>query len=215
MAMTTTDIETDEIFQNLIPQYEDYEPWPVEVFILSHLLTNKDTNEGTNDNLENIIKQFTATHFFTLLKQSQEKIQEFENMLKEIYTHTAEKSQQIQSLKKSALTWDLYSISILFVTLLMKLQIDIENYDFMKQYMNLLLRTIFSDPITRPPIKTIVEEIESIFRTIKKEEYKSFLNSLQQKEKLQQDDNPQLLEEAVEEVPEVLPEVLPGLAVDV
>ena len=64
----------------------------------------------------------------------------------------------------------------------------------MKQYMNVLLRTIFSDPTARPPIKTIVEEIESIFRSVKKEEYQSFLNSLQQDES-KQDDNSELLEE--------------------
>jgi hypothetical protein len=64
----------------------------------------------------------------------------------------------------------------------------------MKQYEDVLNKTIFSDPRNRPPIKTIVEEIESIFRTVKKEEYKSFLNSLQQ------DNNPQLPEEVPEEL---------------
>jgi len=140
-------------------------------------------------------------------------------MLKKKYVNTTDKSQQIQDLKKYSLTWDVYSISILFTTLILKLQIDIDNYDFMKEYMNILLKTIFSDPISRPPIKTIVEKIESIFRSIKKEEYQSFLNSLQKEETKQeetkqeetkQEDNHELLEEAAEEVlPLPLPIPLP------
>ena len=127
-------------------------------------------------------------------------------MLNKIYTNTTDKTQQMLDLKKYSLTWDVYSISILFVILLRNLQIDIENYDFMKQYVDILNKTIFSDPRSRPPIKTIVEEIESIFKSIKKEEYQSFLNSLQKENQdAIQEDNPQLLEELTDDVQEVLP----------
>jgi hypothetical protein len=64
MAMTLSDTENDEIFSNLIPQYEDYDPWPVEVFILSHFLNN------VNTNIEETIKKFVSTHFFKLLEQT-------------------------------------------------------------------------------------------------------------------------------------------------
>jgi hypothetical protein len=228
MAMTTTDVETDEIFQNLIPQYEEYEPWPIEIFILSHWFNN----DNTNENLEDIIKKFTSSHFFTSQQQNPEKIQEFENMLTQIY-RTIDKAEQIKELKKSALTWDVYSISILFVTLLGNLEIDIENYDFMKQYREILHKTIFSDPRARPPIKTIIKEIESIFTSIKTEEYQSFLNSLQQgkKEKEKEEETKEEEEEeekekeekeeeekAKENKPQLLeevPETILGLAEDV
>ena len=204
MAITSTDVETDEIFNNLIPQYEDYEPWPIEIFILSHLLNS----ERSDFNIEDIIKKFTSSHFFTSqTQQNPEKLQEFENMLKEIYTNvnTTDKEQHIKELKKTALTWDVYSIAILFVTLLRNLQIDIENYEFMKQYMNILNETIFSDPITRPSIKTIVEKIKTIFSSISKDIYQSFLNSLLQREPnpTKEEDNAQLKEELQEDVQEL------------
>ena len=120
--------------------------------------------------------------------------------------NTIDKKQQIKDLKKSALTWDVYSIAILFVTMLNNLQIDVENYDFMKQYMEILNETIFSDPTARPPIKTIVEKITAIFTSsIETDSYQSFLNSLSQKEepketKTTNEDNTQLLEEVPETI---------------
>jgi hypothetical protein len=51
----------------------------------------------------------------------------------------------------------------------------------MKQYVYVLNNVIFSEPNNRPQIKEIAEEIERIFTTsIKKEEYKLFLTSLQE-----------------------------------
>jgi hypothetical protein len=203
MAMTTTDVDTDEIFHNLIPQYDEYEPWPIEIFILSHLLNN----DTTNENLEDIIKKFTSSHFFTShTKENPEKLQEFENMLKEIYKNmnTIDKEQQIKALKKSAVTWDVYSIAILFVTILTNLQIDVANYDFMKQYIEILNETIFSDSTDRPPIKTIVEKIKTIFTSVNTETYQSFLNSLLQEKPKTKEESPQLLEELQEEVPETI-----------
>ena len=178
MAMTTSDIESDEIFQHLIPQYETYEPWSIEVFILSQQMNNED-NKTTSIDMENIITKFTSSPFFTSYRQkSPEKIQEFENMIKS----NESQYQDTKELKKHSLTWDVYSISILFLTLLKQLQIDIENYDFMKQYVNLLNKTILSQPSDRPTIKAIVEEIQIIFSKITKEEYQSFLNSLREPE---------------------------------
>jgi hypothetical protein len=88
----------------------------------------------------------------------------------------------IEILKENVFSWDVYSICILFVTLLQELEIETSIYGFMKQYVDVLNKVIFSEPNNRPKIKDIVEEIERIFTTaINKEEYKLFLTSLQEK----------------------------------
>jgi hypothetical protein len=81
----------------------------------------------------------------------------------------------------------------------------------MKQYMEILNETIFSDPRSRRPIKTIVERIESIFTSVNRETYQSFLNSLLQETPAKKETTPQLLEEITEEIPETIL----GLAEDV
>jgi hypothetical protein len=179
MAFTKSDMDDNEIFMNLIPEYEDYSPWPIEIYILSNIL-----NENPNENINEIIKKYISTEFFQ--KQNPEKVKEFENILNK-YVETTQisnkpKNEIIEILKQNVFSWDVYSICILFVTLLQELEIETSIYGFMKQYVDVLNKVIFSEPSNRPQIKEIVDEIERIFtRSINKEEYKLFLTSLQEK----------------------------------
>ena len=181
MAFTKSDMENNEIFMNLIPEYEDYSPWPIEIYILSNILSN--SNENPNENINELIKRYISTEFFQ--KQNPEKVKEFENVLNQ-YVETTQisnkpKNEIIDILKQNVFSWDVYSVCILFVTLLQELEIDTSIYGFMKQYVDVLNKVIFSEPNNRPQIKEIVEEIERIFTTsINKEEYKLFLTNLQE-----------------------------------
>ena len=179
MAFTKSDMDDNETFMNLIPEYEDYSPWPIEIYILSNIPSNPDENL----NINTIIKKYVSTEFFQ--KQNPEKVKEFENMLNK-YVETTQisnkpKNEMIDALKQNAFSWDVYSTCVLFVTLLQEFEIETSIYGFMKQYVDVLNNVIFSEPNNRPQIKEIVEEIERIFTTsIKKEEYKLFLTSLQE-----------------------------------
>lgn len=177
LAFTHTELNNNEIFMNLIPEYEDYSPWSFEIFILSKLISN---NESPIE-MKQFVKTFISTEFFQ--KQNPEKVKEFENILnKYVETELSSKpnNEIIEILKKSSLSWDIYSICILFMTLLQEFQIETTRYGFMKQYVDVLNKVIFSEPKNRPHIKEIIEEIEKIFTTsIKKEEYQLFLTSLQ------------------------------------
>ena len=179
MAFTKSDMDDNEIFMNLIPEYEDYSPWPIEIHILSNIMSNPNENPNINE----IINKYISTEFFQ--KQNPEKVKEFENILNKYVERTQisnkPKNEIIETLKQNVLSWDVYSICILFVTLLQELEIETSIYGFMKQYVDVLNNVIFSEPNNRPQIKEIVEEIERIFTTsIKKEEYKLFLTSLQE-----------------------------------
>jgi hypothetical protein len=129
--------------------------------------------------MNELVKKFISTKFF----RENEKTQEFENnaqsFIEKLNNKKNNKNELIKELKQYSLTWDVYSVAIFFIILLKEeLQIDIEKYEFMKQYVNILNKTIFSMPDARPTIKTIIEEIKTTFSSVKKNEYYHFLDSL-------------------------------------
>jgi hypothetical protein len=173
MAFTQSDMDSEQ-FQYAIPSYEEYSPWPIEIYILSKMIETE--KEITEESVDVFIERFMETEI--IRSQSSEKKTEFESMAKSFAKDFISKTvnEMIQIIKQYAFTWDVYSLSVLFMEQIKELQIDTENYTFMKSYVELLYKTILSDPKDRPTIESIVDEIKTIFSSIKKEEYQSFVN---------------------------------------
>jgi hypothetical protein len=152
LAFTKTTIESQEESNDLFPIYENNPSWPIEVFLLSHLI---ETPEKSIEELAPL----------------------FNNPTKQITNIETIKYKGLLDLKQSVLSWDTYSINQLIYSFLTTSKIPF-NIPFMRTYIELITKELTAEPNERSQIPSLQSKIRDIFKAVPKKEYLDFLQKL-------------------------------------
>ena len=176
-------ISTDVSFNNIKPFFIEYDPsyleWPIEIHILTFLITNK-LNSLSFFNIEHIITEVVENH--SILKTfgpqvvsvyKEEAINFFKKYINQSYDYI------LTDIFLYSSTWDNYALSILFLRILIGIHrtIDIQN-NFIIGFMKLLVTNIHLNPLKRFSIITTTNKFEAILETIEPQEYKQLFSRI-------------------------------------
>jgi hypothetical protein len=196
-----TDTELKEMYYVF---YEKYPPWCIEIVLLSYMtqriigkrnqnLDTKITDENI-ERLKEICNIFVSENSifqdtFTNTEQETMKIQ-LNTYVSEYRNEKWEKL--FQDLQKSILTWDNYSVSVIYLFFMhdiLNIKKNEENpvskNPIIQTYVSILKSTIQTIPIktpSKPPRKTpreTIEELKNMATTVNKKEYKRALHDLE------------------------------------
>jgi len=163
--------------------YNTYEPsyleWPIEIHILSYLLTNK-LNSLSIYNIETVINDYVLNH--SILKTfgptfvssyRSESIQYFTNYVNQSYLYI------LNDVLSYSGTWDNYALSILYLRILIDIHhsIKIQN-KFIILFMKLLVNNIHLNPFKRDTVENTIIKFEYIIDTINTFDYKQLIDNL-------------------------------------
>jgi len=172
--------DIEHYIKHFIITYDpSYIEWPIELHILSYLLTNN-LNSLSSYNIESIIHDFTINNnilsafgssFVSSYKEEAEKYfkkyinQNYEYILTDIIQH--------------AHTWDNYALSILFLRILIGTHrsIGIKN-KFIILFMKLLVCNINLNPLKRVSIDMTINNFNNLLDILEPTDYKEIINSL-------------------------------------
>jgi len=81
---------------------------------------------------------------------------------------------------ESAHTWDIYSTCILWLEtwILLGFHEKITEYDFIRQFIDMLKHVVYANPNARPSIEYIEEEISKIFTNVPENTYMKFISEI-------------------------------------
>jgi hypothetical protein len=174
--------------QSNIPQYIkhffiEYDPsyleWPLEFHIISYLLTNKLTGLSSN-NIETIINDVLEHHFILktfgdsiVSSYKEESILYFKKYVNQSYDYI------LTDILQYYYTWDNYTLSILFLRILIGIHrtIGIKN-KFIILFMKLLVCNVHLNPIKRFTCDMTIKKFDSILDSVEPQDYKAVINGL-------------------------------------
>jgi len=171
-----------EYIQKHFPIYKpDYLYWPIEIHMLSYLLSNKMTSlskihidfilEDVFSN-NNILNSFDSNTIYSHKKEGEIYLQKYVNKSLQYIVH------DVFAYKN---TWDNYALSILFLDILLKIQKRIQTKTknvFIMYFMKLLVENIHSNPKTRNSIKDTIEQFQKICYFMDVNTFKSLIKDL-------------------------------------
>ena len=170
----------DEYIKHFIIAYEpSYIEWPIELHILSYLLTNK-LNSLSSYNIENIIndvvKNNTILNSFgdvVVSSYKTEALEYFNKYVNQAYHFI------LTDVLQYVTTWDNYSLSILFLRILIGIHrtIGIKN-KFIILFMKLLVGNIHLNPLKRLSIHITMERFNALLNSLGPKDYKDVINGL-------------------------------------
>lgn len=176
-------VSTDIVFNNIKPFFIEYEPsyleWPIEIHILTFLITNK-LNSLSFSNIENIITNVIKHHYIlqtfgleVVSIYKEEAICYFKKYINQTYDYI------LTDIFLYSSTWDNYALSILFLRILIGLHktICIQN-KFIIYFMKLLVTNIHLNPLKRLSIVDTTNKFEAILESIEPKDYKEVFDKL-------------------------------------
>jgi hypothetical protein len=170
----------EDYIKHFIISYDSaYIEWTIELHIISYLLTNK-LNSLSNYNLENIIHEYISNN--TILKTfgevlvssyKKEALHYFKKYVNQSYNYI------LFDVLNYSNTWDNYSLSILFLRILIGIHktIGIKN-KFIILFMKLLVCNIHLNPCKRLTITQTIQKFNSLLDSLETKDYKDVINSL-------------------------------------
>ena len=170
----------DEYIKHFIIAYEpSYIEWPIELHLLSYLLTNK-LNSLSSYNIENIINDVISNNnilnsfgdtVVSLYKT--EALEYFNKYVNQSYHFI------LTDILQYINTWDNYSLSILFLRILIGIHrsIGIKN-KFIILFMKLLVGNIHLNPLKRLYINITMERFNTLLNSLEPKDYKDVINGL-------------------------------------
>jgi hypothetical protein len=170
----------NEYIKKFIITYDPcYIEWPIELHILSYLLTNKLTSLSEY-NIENIINEVVKNNnilntfgdsLVSLYKQ--ESLNYFKKYVNQTYEFI------VSDILKYIYTWDNYALSILYLRILISLHktIQIKN-KFIILFMKLLVNNIHLNPEKRLSIDETINNFNSLLDSIDPQDYKDIIQNL-------------------------------------
>jgi hypothetical protein len=192
MGFTKDQLDVPEKMENLFPPYEDSDVWPIEVFVISRLLNINESADEQNQTepffteqmANDFIQQYTQMSLFsnstatTLQTKKDEFITNMQMYFQPL--HNKPNKDVIEALKQTVLSWDVFSLTTIFLNIFRELEIDTlkETHGFIQKYSAVLEEYNLFDPIKRPSIETVLQKIQTVFQSISIEEYRAFLNDL-------------------------------------
>ena len=169
-----------QYIKHFIIAYEpSYLEWPIELHILSYLLTNK-LNSLSSHNIENIIHEVIKNNSILntfgdniISSFREESLQYFKKYVNQSYDYI------LTDILQYAHTWDNYSLSILFLRILIGIHrtIEIKN-KFIILFMKLLVNNIHCNPSKRSTIDLTIKKFDSLLDSLEPKDYKNVINGL-------------------------------------
>jgi hypothetical protein len=156
-----------------------YLEWPIELHILSYLLTNK-LNSLSSHNIETIIHEVIKNNvILNTFKNNivssfrEESLQYFKKYVNQSYEYI------LTDILQYSHTWDNYALSILFLRMLIGIHrtIEIKN-KFIILFMKLLVYNIHCNPSKRMTIDLTIIKFDSLLDSLEPEDYKNVINGL-------------------------------------
>ena len=169
-----------QYIKHFIIAYEpSYLEWPIELHILSYLLSNK-LNSLSSHNIENIIHEVIKNN--TILNTfgnnvvnsfREESLQYFKKYVNQSYEYI------LSDILQYSHTWDNYALSILFLRILIGIHrtIEIKN-KFIILFMKLLVYNIHCNPSKRMTIDLTIIKFDSLLDSLEPKDYKNVINGL-------------------------------------
>ena len=170
----------NDYLKHFIVTYDPcYIEWPIELHILSYLLTNKLTSLSEY-NIENIINEVVKNNnilntfgdsLVSLYKQ--ESLKYFNRYVNQTYEFI------VSDILKYIHTWDNYALSILYLRILISLHktIKIKN-KFIILFMKLLVNNIHLNPEKRDSIDITINNFNFLLDSIELQDYKDIIQNL-------------------------------------
>jgi hypothetical protein len=176
-------ISNNDLYQYIKHFIIEYDPtyleWPIEFHILAYLLTNKLTSLSSH-NIHNIIYDVIDNH--TILKifgenivssYRTEALNYFQKYINQSYEYI------LNDILQYSNTWDNYTLSILFLRILIGIHKTINiNNKFIILFMKLLVSNIHLNPFKRDPISTVTNKFEIILNQIEPKDYQQLFHNL-------------------------------------
>ena len=172
--------DIDQYIKHFIVEYDPtYIEWPIELHLLSYLLTNK-LNSLSSYNIDNIIHEVTLNNkilntFGQAIVSSykEEATHYFKKYVNQSYEYILTDILQYSS------TWDNYALSILFLRILIGIHrsINIKN-KFIILFMKLLVSNIHLNPLKRNSITSSINQFEILLDNLEPKDYKDVINAL-------------------------------------
>ena len=184
--------ESDELmnmesaWEQYFPEFDQYSPWCIDIYLLSKLATIKEKQEGSTLNKQMILKW--CEEYMNHPKSIYNKIMNMEKReeyLLNLETHfggyTSIKSLFEYLIEKSR-TWDLHSVCILYLRIAIDAKITrfMEEYDFIQKTIDVLKSVVYSMPDARPQMEYIEKSLLDIHDKIPVEKLNEYLNKMKQ-----------------------------------
>jgi hypothetical protein len=170
----------EQYIKHFIVAYEpSYIEWPIELHILSYLLTNK-LNSLSSYNIENIINEVIKNNnilntfggsVVSLYKS--EASNYFNKYVNQSYDFI------LNDILQYVNTWDNYALSILFLRILIGIHktIGIKN-KFIILFMKLLVSNIHLNPLKRFSVDMTIKKFSCLLDSLETKDYKDVINGL-------------------------------------
>ena len=172
--------DISQYIKHFIIAYDpSYLEWPIELHILSYLLTNK-LNSLSSHNIENIIHEVIKNNSIlntfgdnVVSSFREESLQYFKKYVNQSYENI------LTDILQYSHTWDNYSLSILFLRILIGIHrtIKIKN-KFVILFMKLLVNNIHCNPSKRSTIDLTIKKFDSLLDSLEPKDYKNVINGL-------------------------------------
>ena len=195
---------TKDNFTDVILTYDEYPPWCVDIFMLSHIagLSSQSWKdmEVNKEEIRAICEKFVRhpTNIFMKISSETRRI-EFQAKLNKYFMKFVGQTWETvyDDLVKYMPTWDNYSVAMMYLMMAIDLKLNnyITKYKFIKQYIDELKHVIYSTPEERPSIEIHIQNIRNIFTQISEKELESFMRNIQLRFQ-----NPEYIEEVDENI---------------
>jgi hypothetical protein len=172
--------DIDKYIKHFIIAYDpEYLEWPMEIHLLSYLLTNK-LDSLSSYNIETIIGDVINNH--NILKTfGQEIVSSYKSEAIHYFKKYVNRSYEyiLTDILQYYETWDNYALSILFLRILIGIHrtIGIKN-KFIILFMKLLVSNIHLNPLKRMTLEDTKIQFETILDTLEAKDYKDIIDNL-------------------------------------
>ncbi len=153
--------------------------WPLEIHILSYLITNKLTSLSSS-NIENVIQDVLKDH--TILKTfgdsvvssyKVESLNYFKRYVNQSYEYI------LTDCLQYSCTWDNYALSIMFLRILIGIHRSIDKKNkFIILFMKLLVSNIHLNPLKRCSIGSTTIQFNHLLDSLEPKDYKEVIDGL-------------------------------------
>jgi hypothetical protein len=167
------------IKQFFIAYDPSYLEWPLEIHLLSYLITNKLTSLSSS-NIENVIHDVLKDH--TILKTfgdsvvssyKLESLNYFKKYVNQSYEYI------LTDCLQYSCTWDNYALSIMFLRILIGIHRSIDKKNkFIILFMKLLVSNIHLNPLKRCSIGSTTIQFNHLLDSLEPKDYKEVIDGL-------------------------------------
>jgi hypothetical protein len=170
----------EQYIKHFIVAYEpSYIEWPIELHILSYLLTNK-LNSLSSYNIENIINEVIKNNNI-LNTFGDSVVSLYKKEASNYFNKYVNQSYEfiLNDILQYVNTWDNYALSILFLRILIGIHktIGIKN-KFIILFMKLLVSNIHLNPLKRLSIDMTIKKFSCLLDSLGTKDYKDVINCL-------------------------------------